>query len=191
MDLTKINLWIAGSALIVAGSLAIYFEDYKNNYLVSTIAYITVLGGWIVLFIRAVKGTSLDEQTDEFKKQNPEPLKVRLTRLLAIGLLLAVMFGGFYLVSNLATERREMILKTQPTDTTTATIAGIQVRRGRNSTSYYAIFEYKVGDKVIDHPRYEDKGDFLTGDKYEIRYSVKYPEMFKIIGKWRYDIPNQ
>ena len=160
MDPTKINPWIAGPALIIAGSLAIYFEDYKNNYLLSTIAYITVFSGWIVLFIRAVKGTPLDEQTDEFKKQNPEPLKVRLTRLLAIGLLLAVMFGGFYFVSNLATKRREMILKNQPTDTTTATIAGIQARHGRNSTSYYAIFEYKVGGKVIDHPRYEDKGDF-------------------------------
>jgi len=44
---------------------------------------------------------------------------------------------------------------------------------------------------VIDHLRYENKGDFLTGDRYEIRYSVKYPEMFKIVGKWRYDIPNQ
>jgi hypothetical protein len=78
-------------------------------------------------------------------------------------------------------------LKTQPTDTTTATIAGIQVRHGRNSTSYYAIFEYTVGGKLIDHPRYEDKGDFSTGDKYEIRYSVKYPEMFKIVGKWQYN----
>ncbi len=186
MDINKINPWLAGITLIFAGSLLLYFEGYRNNDIISTLSYLSVFGGWIFLYIRVVKGTPLEEKTDEFSKANPEPFMQHISKMFAIFLLLGIVVGNIYYVSRLGNARKIDILQNQPSQTTIAEVTGIQVRRSRRSTSYYAIFEYTAGNKTIRHPWYEEnEGDFLVGQRFEIRYSIKYPEMVEIIGTAR------
>jgi hypothetical protein len=183
MEINKINPWLAGITIIFAGSLLLYFEDYRSSEFISALASLTIFGGWVVLFVKIIKGTALDFKINEYPTWGSTPIGLRLRRLLTIVLLVGAMAGNIYFVSKLDAARRNDILENQPTQTAIAEVSGIQERRGRRSTSYYAIFEYTAGNKTITHAWYEkNESDFLVGQKFEIRYSVKYPEMFKIIG---------
>ncbi len=162
MDINKINPWLAGIILIFVGSLLLYFEDYRNNDIISTLAYLSVFGGWIVLYIRVVKGTPLEEKTDEFSKANPEPFMQHISEMVAIFLLLGIVVGNNYYVSRFGNARENDILQNQPSQTTIAEVTGIQVRRSRHSTSYYAIFEYTAGNKTIRAPMVRGKRGRLS-----------------------------
>jgi hypothetical protein len=181
MNLNKIPLWIGGAGLALAGSLLIYFESYRNNELISGIGYFGILLGWVYIHMQVVKGTPFDEETNEFLKANPQPFKKRLVRLSGIIVTTGVLIGNVYLAYTMANARRSNILQNGVTDTAVATVGRIEARRSKSSTSYYAVFIYTVNGKEIFHPRYEHEGDFSTGQQFQIRYSVDYPEMFKII----------
>ena len=184
MDINKINPWIAGITLVFAGSLVIYFETYRNSQIIDTLAYLTLFGGWIVLFIKATKGTSVDAEKVLFKDDKGGWFKQRASNLVYYIIILGLIFGNGYYATIMAHNRKRDILADKPTKTTIATIDHIEVRKGRSSTSYYAVFQYTVNGKLVNHPWYEqNESDFLVGDKYTIQYSVQYPEMFMITEK--------
>lgn len=184
MNLSKINPWVGGLTLVFAGSLLIYFETYRNSEAIDVISYFLVLFGWVTVFIRVTKGTSVDAHKIFFKDDGLGWFKQRASNLMYYLVLGAVVFGSIYYTNNMAHDRKHEILTNGPTKTATAEVAYIDVRRGRNSTSYYAVFEFTVDGKLISHPWYEThEADFLVGDKYRIKYSVEYPEMFMLTGK--------
>jgi hypothetical protein len=182
MNINNISPRIAGATLVFAGSMLMYFEGYKNNEIISALAYLTVFSGWIVLFIQVIKGTPLEYKNKNDTLSNPEPFKQRATRLLASLVLVGVMVGNIYFALHLGRIRKTNILDKQPAQTTIAEVTGIQVVHGRSSTTFYAIFQYTAGNKPIRHRWAENgEGEFLVGQKFEIKYSVEYPEMFKIL----------
>ena len=49
-----------------------------------------------------------------------------------------------------------------------------------------AVFQFTANGKLITQPWYEkNEDDFKAGERYMVKYSVEYPEMFMIIGKLR------
>jgi len=184
MNLNKINPWVAGITLIFVGSLLIYFETYKNNQLIDAAGYLLGFFGWMVLFIRITKGTSIDADKIMFKDDKAGWFVQRISNLFYYLILIGVVFCNGYVIRNMAHSRKIEILANQPTKTAIAVIDHIEVRKGRSSTSYYAVFQYTVNGKELSHPWYEEnEANFLVGDKFMIKYSVEYPEMFKIIAK--------
>ncbi len=161
--------------------MLIYFEGYRNNDIISTIAYFSVIGGWILLYFMAIKGTLLEDKTDEFSKVNPEPFAKRALKTMVFLAVFGLGIGNAYWMSDLGDARRAAILDNQPTQSAIAIVDRIETKSTRSGIHYYAIFEYKAGLKNIEHRRYEQQGEFLTGEKFEIKYSVDHPEMFKIM----------
>lgn len=179
MNINKINPWIGGIFLVVAGSVLVYFETYRNNQIIDIISYLLIFFGWMVLFIKSTKGTSVNTGKIFFKDDKAGWFKQRVSNLIYYMVLMAALFGNIYYISNIAYARKREILANGPTKTAVAVVGYIDIRHGRNSNSYYAVFEYTVDGKIITHPWYEkNENDFFAGDKYKIKYSVEYPEMF-------------
>ncbi len=184
MDLSKINPWIPGLVLAFAGSLLIYFESYRNSEVIDVISYLLILFGWTTVFIEVTKNTSVHAKKIFFKDDGAGWFKQRASNFIYYTVLIGVVFGNIYYTNDIAHDRKHEILANGPTKTAIAEVAYIDVRKSRHSTSYYAVFEFTVDGKLISHPWYEDsEADFLVGDKYMIKYSVEYPEMFMITEK--------
>ena len=185
MNVTKINPWIAGITLIFAASLIIYFESYRNNEWIDIIAYVSGFSGWMILFTQITKGTSVDAEKVLFKDDMAGWFKQRISTFFYYLVLMVVIFGSGYLMLNLVHDRKQEILADQTTKTTVAIIDHIEVSTGRRGgTTYHAIFQYTANGKATSYRWYEDNEfDFLVGDKYLIKYSVEYPQMFTIVNK--------
>jgi hypothetical protein len=183
MNIPKINPWLGSIALIFAGSILIYFEAYRNSEFIEGIAYLMILLGWVFLFQQATKGTAVNAKKVLFKHDRAGWFRQRSIILAAYTALVALLIGNVYYFNQLGDDRKSNILENRPTKQTVAVITGIQERRSRHRSTYYAIFQYQVAGKVIDHPWYEhNEGDFVAGQRFTIQYSVEYPEMFKIVG---------
>jgi hypothetical protein len=183
MNILKTNPWLGSITLVFAGSFLIYFESYRNNEFIDGISFLLILLGWVFLFEHVTKGTGVTAKKVLFKNDKAGWLKQRSIIAFAYLALLAMLGGNIYCFYQLGFDRKSNLLENEPTGKTTAVITGIQVRRSRYGNSYYAIFQYEVAGKVIQHPWFEEhESDFLVGQQFVIQYSVKYPEMFKIVG---------
>ncbi|MFI5163431.1 MAG: hypothetical protein ACHQHN_19285 [Sphingobacteriales bacterium] len=184
MELSKINAWAIGVTFIFTGTLLMYFDGYKNSQIIDIVTYLLILLGWATLFGEATKRTAIDAPKISFKVDKAGWFKQRILKTIAYGILCSLIVGNIYYVNDMADEHQEQILANGLTKTAVAVIEHIEVRRGRYSTSYYAVFQYMAGNKLISHPWYEThEADFLVGDKYLIKYSVKHPELFEIENK--------
>ena len=184
MNLPKFNPWVVGSSLIFAASLIFYLESYRNNEWIDITAYVAGLFGWVTLFARATKGTAIDAKKILFKDDKAGWFIQGLGKFFYYMILMVVMFGDGYLTFSLAQDRKRDILDNRPTKTTIATIDHIEASSGRSGTTYQAIFKYRANGETVTYPWYEhNESDFLIGDKYLIKYSVEYPQMFAIIDK--------
>lgn len=178
------NAWIIGLCLIVAGGTLIYLESYKNNDFIDAIGYLFMLGGWICLFIKTIKGTIVDAPKISFKADRTGFFKQGISSFFAYILLAGVIFGTMFWSYKMGIKRKNAILRDQPTNTTVAVVDHLEVRHGRSSTTFYAIFQYTVKGKMFSHPWHEqNEGDFLVGEKFQIKYSVDYPDMFMLLKK--------
>ena len=181
MNTDKINFWVVGLCSIFAGGTLIYLEGYKNNEIIETFSYLLLYGGVICVFVKSVKGTITDAPKILYKDDKPGFFKQRIIKFFAYLLLVGVIFGSIFWLESMGRKRKADILQNQPTDTTVAVIDHIDIRHGRHSTYYYAVFQYTVNGKMISHPWSEDENEFLEGQKFEIKYSVTHPHMFMLI----------
>ena len=184
MNINKINIWIAGLCLVFAGGTLIYLESYKNNEIIWVGSYLLMFIGWGCLFTKAIKGTVVDAPKILFKEDKAGFFKQRTISFFAYAISIGALFGGMFWLNNMGQKRKADILQNQPTNTTIAVVDHIDVRHGRSSTSYYAVFNYTVNGKTITHPWYEhQESDFLVGEKFEIKYSLTHPDMFMLLYK--------
>lgn len=181
MHSNKATYCAAGIGITSAGSLLYYFEKYLNNELLSTISFILIFAGWTVLFFQITKDTIFDAKKISFKQTSIGWFKQKAISFLCTAIYLLVIFSNWFGISELADQRENEILTNTPTNTTKAVVAYMDIRHGRRSTSYYAVFQYTANGKLISHPRYAGSmTDFLVGERYLIKYAVAYPEMFLI-----------
>jgi hypothetical protein len=182
MNTSKINFWVIAIIMIFAGSLLIYLEDYRNSQLLVAIIYLLMFFGWITFFIQLTKGTIIDAKKIPFKEDRIKSLQQGVAKFFAYIVLIAIVFGNIFYVSHLARGRKKDLLLNAPTQTAIAEINDIEVTHGRSGTYYHAIFLFKTtAGKPVRYSWSEDRGDFTEGQRYEIKYVVEYPEMFKII----------
>jgi hypothetical protein len=183
MFMNRINFKVAGITMAFGGSLFIYFFSYKNSQVFDIIAYILIMLGWAVLFGEVTRGTLIAKKRLPFNNGSALFFKQLALKIVGFGLLGGIMFANIFYLPILAGQRVDNILQDGPTKTTIATINDIETRNSRSGTSYYAIFQYTVDGKLIRRSRYEDRNEFFESEKFEISYSVQYPDMFEIIKK--------
>jgi hypothetical protein len=182
MNTDKINFWALGITMVFAGSLLIYFEGYRNSDYIFVVLYLLIFFGWTILFMQLIKGTIVDAKKIPFNQDRLKSVQQAVTKFFAYIILVAIIGCDIFYMMHLANNRTNEILQNDPTKTTVAEINSIETTHGRSGTHYYAIFLYKTADgQPVRYSWGENRGDFLEGQKYEIRYSVEYPEMFKII----------
>lgn len=185
MNTNKINIWIVGICLFFAGGMLTYLESYKNNGVIETISYLLMFGGWLCLFMKAIKGTIIDAPKISFKTDKVGFFQQRIISFFAYTISIGIMLGSMFWLNDMGRKRKADILQNEPTNTTVAVIDHIDVSQGRSSTSYYAVFQYTVNGKLISHPWYEQhESDFLVGQKFKIKYSVAHPDMFMILNDY-------
>jgi len=184
MNITKINVWVLGLCLFFAGGTLTYLESYKNNQVIDIISYLLMFAGWLCLFMKAIKGTIVDAPKISFKVDKAGFFKQKIASFFAYAISIGAMLVLMFWLTEMGRKRRNDILLHQPTNTTIATVDYIDVRHSRSSTSYYAVFQYTVNGKMISFPWYEQqKSEFLVGEKFEIKYSVEYPDMMMLMRK--------
>jgi len=184
MNSIKINIWVVGLCLLFAGGTVTYLESYKNNQVIDIISYLLMFFGWGCLFTKATNGTIIDAPKVPFKEDKAGFFKQRISIFFAYTISIGALLGLMFWLNDLGINRKHDILQNQPTYTTIAVVDHINERRGRSSTSYYAVFQYMVKGKLISHSWYEkSEFDFLVGQRFEIRYSVEHPDMFVILNQ--------
>jgi hypothetical protein len=71
-------------------------------------------------------------------------------------------------------------LANDPVALTTGTITAIESRTRGAFTTVYAIIQYSAGSELIEREIVDDRGEFSEGQRFEIKYSIEYPEMFQL-----------
>jgi hypothetical protein len=183
MKVSKTLGCIASALLVIAGSLVYYLESYTENEIINGAAMAGMFLGWAILFHCTTANTSLHAKRPPFSDNKIKWLRHILFKGFSYVMLIGLIVGNFFYISDRADNRMNHILDVQPTSNTTAVVNRIERRRSKNSSRYYAIFQYTINNKLMEHPRYEHDGDFTPGDKYVIKYSIEYPEMFRIVSK--------
>jgi len=182
MNTSKINLWIVGITMVFVGSLLMYLEDYRNSEFIFVVVYLLIFFGWITLFMQITKGTIVGADKIPFKENKIKSLQQGTVKFFAYIVLVAIIFADILYMSHLAKNRKNELLQNGPTKTAIAEINDIETTHGRSGTHYHAIFLFKTVDgQSISYSWSENEGDFIEGQKYEIKYVVEYPEMFRIM----------
>lgn len=184
MNLFKINFWLVGATLVFAGLLVIYNESYRDNKMIDLVAYIVIFAGWLVLFTKATLNTSIGHTNILFNKDKVGWFKQRLLNSLCYVTLGIAVCGSIFLADILANNREKKILDDQQTKITIARVDHIVVQNTRKRDYYYAVFECDANGKLTSYTvRMDRPSTYLVGDKYQIKYSVRYPEIFRLMGK--------
>jgi len=132
--------------------------------------------------MQLIKGTIIDAKKIPFNEDRVKFLQQGAAKLFAYIILVTIIGCNIYYMMHLADNRRTEILKNGPTKITIAEINNIETTQGKSGTHYHAIFLYKTADgQLIRYSWSESEGDFIEGQKYEIKYAVDYPQMFFII----------
>jgi hypothetical protein len=183
LNTAKINFWVVGITMIFAGSVLLYLEDYRNSEYIFAIVYLLIFLGWMVLFMQVIKGTIVDAKKVPFSEDKVKFLQQGIAKFFAYIIVVAIIGCNMFYIWRMAKNRTNEILQNSPTKIAVAQINRIETSQGRSGTHYHAIFVYKTEDgKSISYSwSEENKGDFIEGQKYEIKYAVEYPEMFRII----------
>jgi hypothetical protein len=185
MDISKINPWLGGVLMLIAGSVSLYYESYKNSELINGVSYLLILLGAVLIFGQLIKGSLVDAERVPYGDNKSLWFQQAISKLLAYGILAAVVFGDGYYLMKLSGARRDNILANGHSKITIADVNAIVVSHSKSNTYYCDIFRYVVDGKVVIHRWYEHQGDFTAGEQYQIKYSVEYPEMFKLVKRVR------
>lgn len=157
--------------VIIATSLRLYFESYKDQFFTTILALAINMGGWVVVF-----GWLVDKRINAdapFAKTN------KLTQVFMALLFIVFAIGDVLFSMILNTNRVEDILNTQPTKTSQAIVTRIE-HRGKYGDTPYAIFTYTTNTGIIEQACYDKGSEYTVGDTCEVTYSVEYPEMYRL-----------
>src|ERR1700742_1308675 len=105
MNTDKINMWVVGFCLFFAGGTLIYLEGYKNSQVIDIISYLLMLGGWLCLFMKAVKGTIVDAPKILYKTDKVGFFRQRITSFFAYTISVGAMIGLIFWLHDMGRKR--------------------------------------------------------------------------------------
>lgn len=139
--------------------------------------------GWVILMFSFAGQTLLSEKTAKYKANKSKWFIQKTKRTSIIALFCGLVFSIVMLFDNMANNREQNILDTQPTKITVATVKEIKQRTGRNGGYSVAVISYMTDNNVIERDVFNYKKSYVVGQQYEIKYSIEYPEIFVILAR--------
>jgi hypothetical protein len=180
---TKLKFILIGLLCILTGSIWFYLQGYKGNGFINVLSYCITFIGWLIILFSFAGQILGSEKTVKFQTNRQKWFIQKTKRTSIIFLFCGLVVSNTILFDNLANSRVQNILDAQPTNTTIATVKELRKRPGRNGGRSVAIINYVVDNDVIEQDVSNYKNRYSVGQQYEIKYSIKYPEMFVIIAK--------
>lgn len=141
---------------ILVGSSLYYFYGHMVNGSFKVLCYILIVTGWLCGALPAAK-----------------LVRVRAVAVAAYIVIAALVISNIVLVYNLNENRVRWILAHDPVKMTTGTIIEVESRTR-------AIIQYSADGELIQQEIADDTGEFSKGQRFEVQYSMEYPEMFKL-----------
>ena len=172
---------LLGILCLLIGSLWYYFQGYKENGFINFASLGLLYVGWGILLLSIFGNRLINRKEIEFKHDKLHWLKDNLTKgviYLSFGI---CMVGTIVLTDKFSSYRTKSILETEPTGTTIATVIKIETRHSRAGSELWAIIEYQTKAKTVEQSVFDYKEMYSVGQKYVVRYSIEYPEMFELI----------
>lgn len=179
----KLKFIIIGLICILIGSIWFYFQSYKDIGIVNELSYCIMFIGWVILMLSFFLQILLGEKTVKYQTNKSKWLIQKTKKTSIIILFCVLIVTNVMLFDNLANKRVQTILDTQPTKIIVATVKEIEQRAGRNGGHSVAVINYIVDNKVIERDVFNYKNSYMAGQKYEIKYSIEYPEIFAIVAR--------
>jgi len=161
--LTSIVSYLAGCALF-------YLVWYKNGqFLHVMIIALIVAGatctGWL------------------FKMYNPLMIKSKSGKTIIVMFIILMLFGFGGVVNVLEKKRINSIFQEGPNTQVVATVVEVDLRSTRSGKQPWSIIKYDAKNKVVEQSFADTSKNLAIGQKYLIEYSVKYPDMFRVLKK--------
>lgn len=179
----KLKFIIIGLICVLTGSTWFYFQGYKDNGIVNGFSYFIMFTGWVILMFSFAGQTLLSEKTVKYKVNKSKWFIQKTKRTLIIALFCGLVFSNVMLFDNMANNRKQNILDTQPTKITVASVKEITQRTGRNGGHSVAVISYMADNNVIERDIFNYRKSYVVGQQYEIKYSIEYPEIFVILAR--------
>ncbi len=179
----KLKFIIIGLICVLISSTWFYFQGYKDNGIVNGFSYFIMFIGWVILMFSFAGQTLLSEKTVKYKANKSKWFIQKTKRTSVIALFCGLVFSNVMLFDNMANNREQNILDTQPTKITVATVKEITQRTGRNGGHSVAVISYMADNNVIERDVFNYKKSYVVGQQYEIKYSIEYPEIFVILAR--------
>lgn len=173
-----------GILLILVGFSLIFFLGYKDNGFFEILSYLSFFCGWLIITF-SILGQHYSFQKPKFTTNKITWLKKTLKNTSIIGFAVVVMCSSMIITGNLTDKRIQNILNNESVGKTIAEVIELESRSTRGGWKTWAIFQYKTGDGIYKKGIYNYNNTFKKGDKYDITYSVKYPEIIEIKSKTR------
>jgi hypothetical protein len=152
----------------LTGCILYYFIIYKNGQFLIVLIISLIVGG-TGAFIWQYKAHST-------------ALKKDIPVTTAIVILLIVLFTGFAgFVASLEKKRINYILDHEPKKQIIAIVTDVDFRSTRTGKQAWSIINYKANNGIIEQSFADTGRDLAIGRKYLIEYSIKYPDMFRIL----------
>lgn len=178
---TKLKFIIVGLLCISAGSIWFYFQGYKDNGFINGLSYLITFIGWLIILFSFAGQILLGGKNIKYKANKQKWFIQKTKRTSIIALFCGLLASNIILFNLLENKREQHILETQPTNTTVATVKKTEQRTGRNGGKSVAVINYVVGSYVIQRAVFNYKNSYAIGQQYEIKYSIEYPEIFRVV----------
>lgn len=158
-------------------------QGYKDNGFITGGSFLITLISWLILFYSLAGNLLLKEKVLKYKANKFKWLKQKAKKTFIYLLLSGLTVLNIVVIENLSELRVKRILNNKPTSVTVGTIIEIQNRTGRNGGNSFAIITYKTKDETLNQAIFNYKNSYSVGQKYRIKYSIEYPEMFSVLSK--------
>ena len=181
MSVLKKLVIISGSLCLMGGSVIVYYTTYRGNN-VAMLGYLMIILGWFVMLL-SIGGKWLMRDEIEFKDNHVEWIKQKSLNG-SIYVLFIIGLGSNWLgIEKLSYQRVNYLLNNEPVSSSTATVTGLEEKRGRNTTYYTAYISYETTSGFINQKLDNSKHLHFVGEKLNVNYSIMHPNMFYIVSK--------
>ena len=165
----KIALF-TGIVSYLVGCTLFYLIWYKNGEFLHVMIITLIVGGVMCIIF-------------PLKKHNLLSQKSKSGRSLIVILLICILFGFGGLLTVLEKKRIHSIFKDGPNKQAIATVMDIDLRSTRSGKQPWSIIKYNAQGQTVEQSFADTSKNLAVGQKYLVQYSVKYPDMVRVLKK--------